>query len=82
MIPPPKKTAEQLQREREILRDGFKSPFWAILKDRLQREMNDRYRTVMSVDTIEHLKRTQGEILGLEYVLNQEVEIARWNSGG
>jgi len=72
VLPPPKKTPEQDQYEKQTLRDGFHSQFWVVLRDVLQREMTARYRLVPTIDTIEHLKRTQGEILMLEWVLGLE----------
>ena len=69
---PPKKTEEQIQIERSILKGGFDSAFWSVLRQAIESERDACYQILPTINTIEDLKRVQGQILAFERVLGLE----------
>lgn len=69
---PPKKTQEQILLERQILRGGFDSQFWTVLKASIEAEMEARYRLLPTIGDMDQLRRIQGEILGFSQILGFE----------
>lgn len=70
---PPKKTEEQKARERDILRAGFDTPFWSVMRASIESEMEARYRLLPTIENFDQLKRIQGEILAFQQILGFEV---------
>jgi hypothetical protein len=78
---PPKKTQEQVLRERDILRGGFETPFWTILKASIEAEMESRYRLLPSITDLDQLRKIQGEILAFSQILGFEVPYKKATNG-
>jgi hypothetical protein len=72
MFIPPKKTEEQIQQERSILRGGFDSAFWSVLRNSIEGERDARYRLLPTIDSLAQLNKIQGEIQAFEQILGFE----------
>jgi len=70
---PPKKSLEQVRHEQEVLRDGFQSRFWSVLRASVEAERQARYSLLPSIESLDNLRRIQGEILAFEQILGFEV---------
>lgn len=69
MLIPPKKTKEQIEQERNILREGFQSPFWKVLSNIIQTEMDANYKLLPGIATVDDLRRIQGQLQAFDRIL-------------